>query len=178
MSDSLQQDCASDSKLLYRMGDTMNGSEHDETLSSSSLLGAALGSISSPRSSSSEFSKTYKQASNFYLTRRFPEALSAIKPLITTPENGEETDEEKQEAAQAPVASADRKWRIKLWSFYISLLNQIAELEDEDGKAAFGNKEWRSLTAKAQDGSVWEEVVIIGYGGIEGNVDPEVVVNL
>jgi hypothetical protein len=37
---------------------------------------------------------------------------------------------------------------------------------------------WRQLAAKAREGTIWEEVVSRGYSGNEGEVDPDVVVNL
>ena len=162
----------------------MNGSSTvlvdptEEALSSSRLLGPFLGSLSSPRKASSGISKVYKQASDLFLTRRFQEAFVTIQPLITTSKPQSETSDDENETKPAPVASASRGSRIKVWSFYLNLLNEIAELGPEDGKAAFGNKEWKSLVAKAQDGSVWEEVVNTGYGGNEGNVDADVVIAL
>ena len=65
-----------------------------------------------------------------------------------------------------------------MWSFYLTLLNAIAELGPENGKKEFGGKEWKNLVARAQDGTIWDEVVNIGYGGIEGNIDADVVFNL
>ena len=150
----------------------------EEALSSSRLLGSSLGSLSSPRKAPSGISKIYKQASDLFLTRRFQEALVTIEPLITAPKPQQETCDDENETKPAPVALASRGSRIKVWSFYLNLLNEIAELGAEDGKAAFGNKEWKSLVAKARDGSVWEEVVNIGYGGNEGNVDADVVIAL
>lgn len=162
----------------------MNGSSTalvdptEEALSSSRLLGSSLGSLSSPRKAPSGISKVYKQASDLFLTRRFQEALVTIEPLITASKPQQETSDDENEIKLAPVALASRGSRIKVWSFYLNLLNEIAELGADDGKAAFGNKEWKSLVAKAQDGSVWEEVVNIGYGGNEGNVDADVVIAL
>ena len=78
----------------------------------------------------------------------------------------------------APIARASQRSRIKVWSLYLTLLNSVAELGPEVGKKEFGGKEWKNLVAKAQDGTVWNEVVDIGYGGIEGNVDADVVFNL
>ena len=150
----------------------------EEALSSSRLLGSSLGSLSSPRKASSGISKVYKQASDLFLTRRFQEALITIQPLFTASKAQQETSDDENEAKPAPIALASRGARIKVWSFYLNLLNEIAELGLEDGKAAFGNKEWKGLVGKAQDGSVWEEVVNIGYGGNEGNVDADVVIAL
>ena len=150
----------------------------DGVLKTSRLLGSSLGSISSPRKAKSEVSKLYKQAEALFVTRRFSEALATIEPLITIPrlQNGTHDDEATPDVA--PIARASPKSRIKVWSFYLTLLNAIAELGPEDGKKEFGGREWRSLIAKAQDGTIWDEVVDIGYGGIEGNVDVDVVFNL
>ena len=162
----------------------MNGSSTaladptEEALSSSRLLGSSLGSLSSPRKAPSGISKVYKQASDLFLMRRFQEALVTIEPLIIAPKPQQEISDDENETKPAPVALASRGSRIKVWSFYLNLLNEIAELGPENGKAAFGNKEWKGLVAKAQDGSVWEEVVNIGYGGNEGNVDADVVIAL
>lgn len=52
------------------------------------------------------------------------------------------------------------------------------ELDPEEGKSAFGTQEWRSLVTKVREGEVWEEVVSNGYGGVEGEVDSDVVINL
>lgn len=161
----------------------MNGSSTalvdpiEEALSTSRLLGSSIGSISSPRKAKSEISKVYKQAEALFVTRRFPEALSSIEPLITVPlPHGTQDDE--ATADVAPIARAVPKLRIKVWSFYLTLLNAVADLGPEIGKTEFGGREWRNLVAKAQNGTIWDEVVNIGYGGIEGNVDADVVFNL
>jgi len=150
----------------------------EEALASSRLLGSPVGSLSSSRRGTSEISKAYKQASTLFLTRRLPEALSAIGPLITAPQPPEESMKEDDQPKSAPVATASRSSRIKVWNFYLTLLNAIAELDPEEGKAAFGSKQWNSLVAKTQEGTIWEDVVNIGYHGIEGNVDADVVINL
>ena len=150
----------------------------EEELYASSILGSSFGSISSPRRSHSAFSKPYKEASNFFLTRRFPEALSCIKPLITVADGDGQITDDSDEIKQAAIAKADRKWRVKVWSFYLTLLNAVADLGEEEWKAVFGRQEWRSLIGKLEDGSIWDEVVNIGYGGIEAHVDAEVVINL
>ena len=160
------------------MTDTAPVETADESLYSSRLLGSSTGSLSSPRQTNSPISKTYKQASNLFLTRRLPEALSTLEPILTNPQASDQALNEDEPPKRAPIASASRSSRIKGWSLYLTLLNAIIELGPEDGKAAFGNSDWKSLVAKARDGSIWEEVVQIGYGGIEGNVDAEVVINL
>lgn len=52
------------------------------------------------------------------------------------------------------------------------------DLEPEEGKDSFGQQEWRALCTKVRDGEIWEEVVRNGYYGVEGDVDPDVVINL
>jgi hypothetical protein len=54
----------------------------------------------------------------------------------------------------------------------------VVELGAEEGKHAFGSARWKQLVSKCRDGSVWDEVVRDGYAGVEGDVDPDVVVNL
>ncbi|OIW33610.1 hypothetical protein CONLIGDRAFT_185223 [Coniochaeta ligniaria NRRL 30616] len=149
-----------------------------DNLSSSHIMSASMSSlsssISSARNSSSHISKTYRQASTLFLTRRLPEALSTILPLITPP-----SEEETGTAAEpAPVAKASRTTRIKVWSLYLTILNAIVELDPDEGKDAFGTQEWRALVSKVREGEIWEEVVCNGYHGVEGDVDSDVVINL
>ena len=98
--------------------------------------------MSTPRKAPSEISPVYKEARNLFLTRRLPEALSTIEPLITAPHRREEDGGDEGKAKPAPIAVASRSSQIKVWSFYLALLNAIAELGPEDGKAAFGIKQW------------------------------------
>lgn len=60
----------------------------------------------------------------------------------------------------------------------MTILNAVVELDPDEGKQAFGSSEWRGLVTKVRDGEVWEEVVRSGYGGVEGDVDSDVVINL
>ncbi|KAK4691113.1 hypothetical protein P7C71_g5819, partial [Lecanoromycetidae sp. Uapishka_2] len=162
----------------------MNGSSTalvdptEEALSSSRLLGSSVGSLSSPRRGASKISKIYNQASTLYLTRRLSEALSTIESLITPPQPSENRTDNEDDLVLAPVATASRKERVKVWNFYLTLLNTVAELDPEEGRTAFGNKQWKVLVAKAQEGTIWDDVVNIGYHGLEGNVDADVVINL
>ena len=147
----------------------------DVMSASSRLLSSSISSLHGrPSSSSQHITKAYRQASTLFLTRRLPEALSTLRPLIsptTAPESGELVE-------LAPVAHASRTTRIKVWSLYLTILNAVLEMEPDDGKDAFGNQEWRALCAKVRDGDVWEEVVRDGYHGAEGEVDADVVINL
>ena len=144
-------------------------------------MDSSLGSLSSPRRSkaASEISRTYKNARDLFLQRRLAEAFNSLKPLVTE----ESSDETSQDGTghlkkRAPIANVSRSSRIKVWSLYITLLNAIAELDLEEGKDAVGSKEWKILTKKMQDGTIWDEVVNIGYGGMDGNVDADIVINL
>ena len=150
----------------------------EEALSTSRLLGPLVGSISSPRKAKSEISKVYRQAEDLFVTRRFAEALSSIEPLITVPHPEDGSHDDEATAGVAPIARASQKSRIRVWSFYLTLLDAIADLGPEKGKIEFGGRGWKNLVAKAQEGTIWDEVVDIGYGGREGNVDADVVFNL
>lgn len=152
-----------------------------EALPSSRILSSSISSLSSSTSSrqaSSQISKIYRQASTLFLTRRLPESLSTILPVVAP--TGREVDATELETSSepAPIAGALRTTRIKVWSLYLTILNAVVELDAEEGKQAFGTKEWRSLVKRVRDGEVWEEVVQNGYGGIEGDVDADVVINL
>jgi hypothetical protein len=100
--------------------------------------------------------------------------LSTILPVITQPESEDNSSEKEP----APVSKASRTTRIKVWSLYLTILNAIVELDPDEGKQAFGSSDWRALVTKVRDGVVWEEVVKNGYGGVEGDVDSDVVINL
>lgn len=149
--------------------------ESSTDISQSQPLGSSIGSLSSslPRGTN-QISKAYTQASNLFLTRRLTEALSTLTPIVERPlveVIGESPD-------PAPIAIASRSSRIKIWCLYLTLLNAIIGLGPDEGKAAFGSNVWRDIASKARDGSIWEDVVQVGYNGIEGNVDAEVVINL
>lgn len=152
----------------------------------SHYLSSSISSLSSQRAQSSWIAKTYRHSAQLYLTRRLSEALTAIEPVITPEQDasngisgGQELDgHDSGDVQPAPVAAASRGTRVKIWSFYLTLLNAVIELGPEEGKLVFGSTKWRTLAAKARDGTVWDEVVRLGYGGAEGEVDGEVVANL
>ena len=156
--------------------------------SSSSLSGSMMimrnGYSGRPSNAANNISKTYRQASTLFLTRRLPEALTTIIPLVAPPPaDGEESGSDKTVSPAvviqpAPIASASRTTRVKVWSLYLTILNAIVELEPDEGKDAFGTQDWRALCTKVRDGEVWEEVIQNGYHGAEGDVDADVVINL
>ena len=144
-------------------------------------MDSSLGSLSSPRKSkaASEISRTFKTARDLFLQRRLAEAFSNLKPLVTENHPNEASPEGAEGVKKpAPIASAGRSSRIKVWSLYITLLNAIAGLEPEEGKEAIRSKEWKTLVNRIRDGTIWEDVVNTGYGGLEGNVDADIVINL
>lgn len=150
-----------------------------DTFSSSRAHDSSLGLLRSKRKAPSSVSKLYKHSSELFFTRRLPEAFSAIEPLVTVPPPSRNNDHEDQdEVREAPIAKASRKDRVRVWALFLTMLNAIADLGPEDGKATFGNKAWRDLVAKIQDSTIWEEVVNVGYGGVEGSVDSDVVISL
>ncbi|KAK4540187.1 hypothetical protein LTR36_009685 [Oleoguttula mirabilis] len=149
----------------------------------SQYLSSSLSNLSRSRSTNSLIVRTYKQATQLYLTKRFKEALETLEPIIT-PQRAQRDDATNGDvphgagATAAPVAQCSKGTRTKVWVFYLSLLHAIIELGPEEGKLAFGSSRWRQLANKAREGTIWEEIVQAGYGGIEGDVDADVVVNL
>jgi hypothetical protein len=154
--------------------------DNDTTLSSSvhNDLSSSVPSLSASRSQASQIAKTYRQAANLFVTRRLPEALSTIEPIITPQNNALENGDHESSQSLAPIALASRSARIKVWVFWLTFLSAVVELGPEEGKHAFGSNKWKSLVSKARDGTVWQDIVQHGYGGVEGNVDADVVVNL
>ncbi|KAG9247248.1 peroxin 26 [Calycina marina] len=147
-----------------------------DTLSSSHIMSSSiLSSSTSSRLASSQISKIYRQSSTLFLTRRLPESLSTILPVISSSSDEDTVNDASGESA--PIARASRTTRIKVWSLYLTILNAVLELDPEEGKSAFGSTEYRNLVSKVRDGDVWDEVVSNGYGG-EGDVDSDVVINL
>ncbi|KAI5207161.1 hypothetical protein E4T39_02106 [Aureobasidium subglaciale] len=146
---------------------------------SSQYLTSSISSLSSARAQSSQIARTYRQAAQLFLTRRLYEALSTIDPIISpeAPDSPLQHDGQSTSNA-APVAFASKTTRVKVWSFYLTLLNAIIELGPEEGKLVFGSTKWRQLAAYARQGTIWDLVVNQGYQGNEGVVDGEVVVNL
>ena len=156
---------------------TMSTANH--SLSNSEYLSSSQSSLGPSKKASSEISKGYKQASQLFLTRRLSEALAILQPVIARPvqTNGNTTGEH-DAVLLAPIAMAAQTQRVKIWSLYVTLMNAIVDLGNDEGKRSFGQKEYKALVAKVRDGEIWEQVVRDGYGGREGSVDAEVVYNL
>ncbi|EUC35758.1 hypothetical protein COCCADRAFT_89865 [Bipolaris zeicola 26-R-13] len=149
-----------------------------DDVSGSRYLSTSISSLSASRQQASQIAKAYRQAAQLFLTRRLPEALSTIEPIITPPPLDDTNGPNGDLVGHAPVATASRGTRIKVWSFYLTFLNAVIELGAEEGKHAFGSTRWKQLVSKCRDGSIWDDVVRDGYAGVEGDVDADVVVNL
>jgi hypothetical protein len=156
---------------------TMSTATH--SLSNSEYLSSSQSSLGPSKKASSEISKTYKEASQLFLTRRLSEALSVLQPVITPPtQTNDNANGDDDASSLAPIATATQSQRIKVWSLYVTLMNSIVDLGDDEGRRDFGQKEYKALVAKVRDGEIWEQVIRDGYNGREGSVDAEVVYNL
>lgn len=150
-----------------------------DSSSSSQYLSSSQSSLRESKRASSEISKTYKHASQLYLTRRLAESYEVIQPIIKPPTKSEDdTTDGDEPAPTAPIALASTSHRIKIWSLYITLLNAMVDLGPEEGRSLFGSKEYGVVVRGVQNGDIWEQVVRDGYQGREGSVDAEVVYNL
>ena len=142
-------------------------------------LSSSHSSLYPHKKASSEFSRTYKHASQLYLTRRLYEAYETLQPVIKpVMESNGHTSEDEDEPISAPIATATTSQRIKLWSLYAALLNAIVDLGAEAGKQEFGQKLYREIVRIVETGDVWEQVVQDGYRGREASLDAEVVYNV
>ena len=154
-------------------------SSHSDSQSSSQVLSASYPSLRNSKKASSELSKVYKHASQLYLTRRLFETYELLQPVISPPpRNSTYTGQDEEPPDQpAPIASATTSTRIKLWSLYITLLNEVLNLDPDLGRQEFG-KEYNLISSRVTSGEVWEQVVRDGYREREASVDAEVVYNL
>lgn len=136
---------------------------------------SSISSLTSTQHQAPSVPRIYKQASQLFLTRRIPEALDVLEAIIQPTTSFPDQESDNEVPSTAPVASATRNARCKVWGLYASLLNEVVELGAEEGKKAFGGARWKELVNKTRDGSIWEEVIKNGYYGSEGSVDAEVV---
>jgi len=153
-------------------------SNANNSLSNSETISSSRSSLNASKRSP-EISKTYKQASQLFLTRRLSEALSVLEPVVTPPRQTDGyVNREDDAPVLAPIATATMSQRIKIWSLYITVLNAIVDLGSDEGVREFGYKEYKAIVAKVRNGGIWEQVVRDGYHGREGSVDAEVIYNL
>lgn len=112
--------------------------------------------------SAAEITRTYKTCTNLFLTRRLPEALATLQPVVAESAN--------------PRGKCSRGLRIKVWSLYFAILDAAAKMGSEEGKKLWGAGEWRKIVQKIRTAKVWDEAVE-AYTN-EGRVDGDVVIAL
>ncbi|KAK6430453.1 hypothetical protein LTR95_013396, partial [Oleoguttula sp. CCFEE 5521] len=144
-------------------------------------ISSSLASLSRAKSTNTFIVKSYKAATQLYLTRRFKEAWDAIAPAVGAEswETSTGAKGEDGEAAEAaPIAQSSHGTRTKVWVFWLSLVHAVVELGAEEGKVEFGGELWKCIAKAAREGGVWNHIIARGYGGVETEVDAEVVVNV
>jgi hypothetical protein len=113
--------------------------------SDSAYLSSSLSSLSRSRSSNNLIVRTYKQATQLYLTRRFREAWDVLETIVNT-DSQDEANEDGEGHGIAPVAQSSRGTRTKVWVFYLSLIHAVTEMGAEDGAKEFGGADaWRAV---------------------------------
>ena len=137
-----------------------------------------LNSSPSSKRNNSLLSNVYKQASELYLTRRLPECLALLEHSVFPWRSADRNGDEDENPETSLIVGASRGLRVKVWNLYLTLLNDIVDLGVEEGRFVLGNKKWREIAALVQKGTIWDEVIKVGYSGIEASVDAEVVANL
>ncbi|OQO13739.1 hypothetical protein B0A48_01969 [Cryoendolithus antarcticus] len=145
-------------------------------------ISSSLASLSRSKSTNTFIVKSYKAATQLYLTRRFKEAWDAIAPAVgaeTWGSNGKQDGvEDGGSGDPAPIAQSSHGTRTKVWVFWLSLVHAVVELGTEEGKAECGGELWKVIAKAAKEGGVWSHIIARGYGGVETEVDAEVVVNV
>lgn len=150
---------------------------------------SSLGSASPSRAPS--ISRMYKQASQLFLTRQLADAWTVLSPLVNPqPIQNGSSDGESRDYEPRQIATASKSARVKVWGLWIALVHEVLLLgdtegvivmqavEEQRGEGKSGAKRWKELARRVQEGGIWEDVVRVGYGGVEGAVDGEVVGNL
>lgn len=112
--------------------------------------------------SPTQIATVYKSCTNLFLTRRLPEALATLEPIVAE--------------SASPRGKCPRALRIKVWSLYFAILDAAAKLGSEEGKKQWGSAEWRKIVQKIRTAKVWDEAVE-AYTD-EGRVDGDVVIAL
>lgn len=144
-----------------------------------SFMTASVSSLSSAWNQPPNVARLYKQAFQLFITRRTQEAWEVLQPIILPPHLHDHTDPNTEDHdARAPVATASKNARIKVWNLYISIINAALGVASAEGKREFGAAVWTRLASSVKEGQIWEDVVQYGYGGHEATVDAEVVASL
>ncbi|KAL7273653.1 hypothetical protein RUND412_003465 [Rhizina undulata] len=114
------------------------------------------------RPSPGSVSRAYRTCTNLFLTRRLPEALATLQPVLIE--------------SASPKGKCSRSLRIKVWSLYFAILDAAAKMGSEEGRKVFGGSDWRRVVGRIRTGMVWDEA--IGAFGDEGRLDAELVIAL
>ena len=104
-------------------------------------------------------SRVYRAATSLFLTRRLPDALSALQPIIAD--------------SVSPRVRCSRTLRIKVWSLYFAILDATTKMGPEEGKKVWGAQEWRRIVSRVRSGAIWNEA--IQTYGEEGRLDGDIV---
>lgn len=96
----------------------------------------------------------YKRSSQYFLTKRFPEANEAIRPLLN---------------------SLDRKWQQKAWGLYLIILANGLKLSDEEGRKVWGRQGWEREISRVKKSEIWDEL-LDSVQGVKSSIDAEVIV--
>lgn len=118
-----------------------------------------------------ELSRIYRSAASSFLTRRYDVAFSSLEPAVSP-------SSESNVRSAAAIHMAPKSLRVKLWCLYTTLVHVIIVKHLRDGQHFIGGEEWMTLLRKVQQGTIWDEVVMVGYLGAKEDVDLEVVINL
>ena len=94
----------------------------------------------------------YKCSSQYFLTKRFPEASQAIRPLL---------------------ASSDRRWQQKGWGLYLIILDNGLKLSNEDGRKVWGRQAWEREVSQVKESKIWDEL-LDSVQGVKSSIGAEV----
>lgn len=125
-------------------------------------------------------SKKYRKARNLFLTQQFAEAFSEIGLTLEPGEwfEGDVHDGEGKSLSRVPILFAKKSVRVKIWSLYLTLLNTFRKAGNDQAGVWVGARRWKGLYASLCDGSIWQNVLHVGYADNEHAMDHEITVAL
>jgi hypothetical protein len=95
----------------------------------------------------------YKLASQYFLTKHFPEASQSIQPLLRT---------------------SDHNWQQKAWGLYLVILDNGLKLSNEEGCRLWGREAWEKEVSNVRDSKLWDQL-LDSVQGVKLLIDPEVI---
>lgn len=120
-----------------------------------------------------QISKVYEHAKSLYASKELVQAYNALQPLVT-PSNFQSNE---LTFDTAPVADAKHSQRVKVWSLYCNLVQDILATDYDLGTAKFSNATYEYVKSQAE-GTVWDYVIQVGYGGRLSAVDSATVIHM